>query len=99
MPYKLEDLRGPGMEQNFRTIEGRVSQPATKETPVSPETSKKPSKRPLVQSSPKSKQIKESCSSPMVEKAKEIMIVAMMALAGIAAVAVVIRGIQFLFSI
>lgn len=101
MSYKLEELRAPGMEQNFRTVEGQVRQPATNDAPASLESSKAPSKFPITQPLPKPKEIKQKqeCHSTMVDKAKEILIITFMALGGIAAIAVVIRGIQFLFSI
>lgn len=99
MPYKLEDLRAPGMEQNFRTVEGKASQPAVNESPVSLESSKAPSKFPITQPLPKVEPKVKKESTTMVDKAKEILIITFMALGGIAAIALVIRGIQFLFSI
>lgn len=95
MPYKIEDLRAPGMDQNFRTLEGKVSQPAINEL-----SAELPVKEVLPRAPKLSKKSKHKgrCSN-MREKAKDILFVVLMFLCGVVAIALVVRGIQFLFSI
>jgi len=94
MPFKIEDLMAPGMNGPIRTAEAQVQQPALKtETPV---PTPKPRK---VKQIKERKKVEKKELSPMVEKAKDILTVVLMATIGIAFIALVVRGIQFLFSI
>lgn len=97
MPYKIDDLLAPGMNGPIRTTESTIQQPLAKEEPeVTREKKVKPEKKTAVKPK-KVKQPKEM--SKMVQKAKDVLIVLCMGLVGIGAIALLIRGIQFLFSI
>lgn len=94
MPFKIEDLMAPGMNGPIRTAEAQAQQSALKaETSVS---TLKPRK---VKQMKERKKVEKKELSPMVEKAKDILTVVLMTTIGVAFIALVVRGIQFLFSI
>lgn len=97
MPYKIDDLMAPGMNGPIRTTESTIQQPAVQSEPNPRQDKKEMPAKKVVTKPKKIKQKKEM--SKMVQKAKDILIVLCMGLVGIGAIALLIRGIQFLFSI
>lgn len=97
MPYKIDDLMAPGMNGPIRTTESTIQQPAVQSEPSPKQDKKETPVKKVVTKPKKIKQKKEM--SKMVQKAKDILIVLCMGLVGIGAIALLIRGIQFLFSI
>lgn len=96
MPYKIDDLLAPGMDKPIKTIESKVKQPAIPVEEPKQALPKKPTKTQRKITMDK-KPIKET--SPIVKKAADILTVVLMSSIAVAIIALIIRGIQFLFSI
>ena len=91
MPYKLEDLN-LSASVPVRTIESDITQPAVKQEPSAPAPKKKAPKLPKPNKPNKPE-------GNLLVLAREWFLILLLALAGILAIAGVIKIIQFLFSI
>lgn len=94
MPYKIDDLLTAGLEKpvkNVQTAQAVQAPQKIEEKPIVKQKKVKTARKIMEKTS------KET--SPIVKKAADILTVVLMSAVAVAAIALIVRGIQFLFSI